>query len=311
MKQPLVSVIVPNYNYARYMDERMQSILNQTYQNFEIIILDDYSTDNSRKVIEKYRGNPHVVAIVYNKENSGSTFKQWNKGFSIAKGELIWIAEADDTCKPNQLELLVNEFEKDNILSLAFVRTVAFDESGHEWIYYGSDIKNERTIHINGRKFVNKYMCRGSYVTNASSALFKRSILKLINDEYTTFKASGDVLFWIEIARNGNVSIINKPLNYCRRHGNNVTESVSKSGSAIQALEAKRIKDHLLNNKLISPIKYNIVCAEFIYYHILYHSFTSQEIKDQLLVTFNYNLFKRIVVFIISTKIRLARLFRR
>ena len=99
MKQPLVSVIVPNYNYARYMDERMQSILNQTYQNFEIIILDDCSTDNSRKVIEKYRGNPHVVAIVYNKENSGSTFKQWNKGFSIAKGELIWIAEADDTCK--------------------------------------------------------------------------------------------------------------------------------------------------------------------------------------------------------------------
>ena len=89
MKRPLVSVIVPNYNYARFLDERMQSILTQTYQNFEIIILDDCSKDNSRDVIEKYRGNPHVSCIVYNEVNSGSPFKQWNKGFIIAKGELI------------------------------------------------------------------------------------------------------------------------------------------------------------------------------------------------------------------------------
>ena len=93
-----VSIIVPNYNHEKYLDERIQSILNQTYQDFEIIILDDCSTDNSKFVIEKFRNNEHVSHIVYNEQNSGSTFKQWERGFELAKGELIWIAESDDSC---------------------------------------------------------------------------------------------------------------------------------------------------------------------------------------------------------------------
>lgn len=310
MKHPFVSVIVPNYNYARFLDERMQSILNQTYQNFEIIILDDNSKDNSREVIENYRYNPHVRLIEYNKVNSGSPFKQWDKGLRIAKGELIWIAEADDKCKNNQLEVLVQEFEKDENLSLAFVRTVAFNDNGQEWIYYGNDIIDGGTIHINGRAFVNKYMSSGSYVTNASSALFKRSVLETVGDEYTTFKASGDVLFWIQVAKSGNVSIVNKPLNYCRRHGANVTESFSESGSAIQAIETKRIKDYLRDNNLISSWKYEIVCAGYIYYNILNHNFSQPEVKEQLLSLFSYNLFKKIVVFLLSIKIRISRLLK-
>ncbi|MGM9836018.1 MAG: glycosyltransferase family 2 protein [Muribaculaceae bacterium] len=310
MKRPLVSVIVPNYNYARFLDERMQSILTQTYQNFEIIILDDCSKDNSRDVIEKYRGNPHVSCIVYNEVNSGSPFKQWNKGFIIAKGELIWIAEADDKCKNNQLEVLVQEFEKDDNLSLAFVRTVAFNDNGHEWIYYGNDVKNDGTIHLDGRAFVKKYMSSGSYVTNASSTLFKRSVISRVGDEYTTFKASGDVLFWIQVAITGNVTIVNKPLNYCRRHGTNVTESFSESGNGIQAIETKRIKDYLRDNNLISSWKYEIVCAGYIYYNILNHNFSQPEVKEQLLSLFSYNLFKKIVVFLLSLKIRISRLLK-
>ncbi len=77
MKHPLVSVIIPNYNHALYLDERIQSVLNQSYGHFEVIILDDLSKDNSREVMEKYRDYPHVSHIVYNTENSGSTFKQY------------------------------------------------------------------------------------------------------------------------------------------------------------------------------------------------------------------------------------------
>lgn len=78
--QPLVSVIIPNYNHARYLPERMESILGQTYKNIEVIILDDCSTDNSRNVIEQYKGFPQVSQVVYNKENSGRVFRQWKKG---------------------------------------------------------------------------------------------------------------------------------------------------------------------------------------------------------------------------------------
>ncbi len=93
---PIVSVIIPNYNYSAFLKQRIDSVLQQTFNDIEVIILDDNSSDNSKDVIESYRGEPHVSHIVYNEENSGSTFKQWRKGFDLARGEFIWIAEADD-----------------------------------------------------------------------------------------------------------------------------------------------------------------------------------------------------------------------
>ena len=89
MSLPLVSIIVPNYNHAKYLPARMDSILNQSFQDFEVIILDDCSTDNSRTVIESYRDCEKVTNIVYNEVNSGSPFIQWNKGVNLARGSLI------------------------------------------------------------------------------------------------------------------------------------------------------------------------------------------------------------------------------
>ncbi|ENV48656.1 hypothetical protein P255_00165 [Acinetobacter brisouii CIP 110357] len=73
-----VSVIIPNYNHHKFLHARLDSILKQTYQNFEIIILDDCSTDESRDIIELYRNHPKVSHIIYNTKNSGSSFIQWN-----------------------------------------------------------------------------------------------------------------------------------------------------------------------------------------------------------------------------------------
>ena len=90
-----VSVIIPNYCHARFLNQRIDSVLNQTYSDYEVIILDDCSTDNSREIIESYRNHPKISHIVYNEKNSGSTFIQWEKGFELARGEYIWIAESD------------------------------------------------------------------------------------------------------------------------------------------------------------------------------------------------------------------------
>src|SRR5437879_548872 len=75
---PTVSVIVPNYNHARYLRRRIDSILAQTYRDFELILLDDGSTDESRSILSEY-GNDPRVKIELNERNSGNTFKQWNK----------------------------------------------------------------------------------------------------------------------------------------------------------------------------------------------------------------------------------------
>jgi len=93
---PTVSVIIPNYNYESYLKQRIETVLNQTYQNFEVIILDDHSSDNSRDIIETFRQNEKVTHIVYNQINSGSPFIQWVKGIELAIGKYIWIAESDD-----------------------------------------------------------------------------------------------------------------------------------------------------------------------------------------------------------------------
>ena len=103
-----VSVIIPNYNHSEFLEQRIQSVLNQTYQHFELIILDDASTDNSRAIIENYQDDPKINAIVYNQQNSGSTFLQWKKGIELAKGDWIWIAESDDWCEITLLQVLTD-----------------------------------------------------------------------------------------------------------------------------------------------------------------------------------------------------------
>jgi glycosyltransferase involved in cell wall biosynthesis len=99
-----VSVIVPNYNHAEYLKQRIDSILNQTYRDFELIILDDGSTDNSREIIDDYVSRFPFIISRFNEVNSGSPFIQWDSGVNKAEGELIWIAESDDFAETTFLE---------------------------------------------------------------------------------------------------------------------------------------------------------------------------------------------------------------
>ena len=85
---PLVSVVVPNYNYKRYLNLRIQSILQQTYQNIELILLDDASTDGSEEVLSDYQDHAKVSHILLNEHNTGNPFKQWFKGMQLAKGKV-------------------------------------------------------------------------------------------------------------------------------------------------------------------------------------------------------------------------------
>jgi len=94
--QSLVSVIVPCYNQGQFLSETLESVLSQTYSNWECIIVNDCSTDNIREILECYRNHPKVSNLIYNDVNAGTSYKQLYKGIHFAKGELIWIAESDD-----------------------------------------------------------------------------------------------------------------------------------------------------------------------------------------------------------------------
>ncbi len=246
---PLVSVIIPNYNHAPFLKERIDSVLNQTYDNFEVIILDDKSTDNSKEVIESYRGHSKISHIVYNEENSGSTFKQWQKGFELAKGDYIWIAESDDVAHPDFVNSIMERMSNNPSIVLGFSSMIRINEKGENLGCIQLHTRGGETV-MDGHRFVKDNMIFGCHILNASSAIFRKDSLNRISQSYISFKGSGDYQFWIEIALTGNVIKVNKALDYFRNHTNKVTPRAVSSG--VQFEEAKKITAFLFERGLLS-----------------------------------------------------------
>jgi glycosyltransferase involved in cell wall biosynthesis len=223
---PTVSVIIPNYNHAPYLEERIQSVLNQTFQDFELIILDDKSSDNSKEIIERYRIHPKVSHIVYNHENSGSTFKQWQKGIGLAVGQWIWIAESDDVAETMFLEELLSKIDTHKNIVVAFCASMTIDKNstylGQEsWAHdisnrdWGKDFVNDGVDEVKTQMFYK------NAIPNASAVLFRKSAIPFsVFEEIVKMKFAGDWLFWIKLLENGNVAYSAKLLNMFRTHGN-------------------------------------------------------------------------------------------
>ena len=243
-KQPMVSVIIPNYNHAKYLDLRLQTVFEQTYQNIEIIILDDKSTDNSLEIINKYREYSRISHIVINPENSGSPFKQWDKGIALAKGELIWIAESDDYNDLNFLEKIIDEWGKYRNVVIAYSLYVLFNDTE-----YFKRSKERETQCFNGEQYIRYRMARGNCIMNASGVVFKKEIYDTIDKDFMSFRNAGDYLLWVKILAKGNVLKINKNLTYYRQSDHSVTTACASNG--VVAFEIKRVLDYIeLMNKL-------------------------------------------------------------
>jgi glycosyltransferase involved in cell wall biosynthesis len=225
---PKVSVVVPNYNHALYLNKRLNSIISQTWQDFEIIILDDKSLDNSVEIIKAFDYGNHGHKIILNDKNSGSPFIQWNKGIAEARGEYIWIAESDDKADSAFLETLVNMLDTNPDTGIAFCQSVEIDKDDKELgMFRFYDAIFERSFTMNGLTFVKEYMSHTNNVPNASAVLFRKSLFDKIDDSFKNFRYSGDWMIWIKMLILTNVSFIKKPLNYYRQHTNNVRSSLN------------------------------------------------------------------------------------
>lgn len=292
MHNPLVSVIIPNYCHAHYLNERIQSVLNQTYQNFEVIILDDCSPDDgaSRKVIEKYRENPHVSHIVYNEVNSGSPYKQWAKGADLAKGELLWIAESDDYADEHFLEVLVPQFEKNNNVSVAFCRSILFNDKG---IVGPAGRKYIQEGIIDGKQFIHDYMQYGTSIVNASSVVFTKFAYQNISTEYTTYRGAGDRLFWILLAETGSVVFVERPFNHFRAHSNNTTKKCNNSG--VNQKEDKKIFDYICQKGYISQKEIPGLVREYVRMHI-FEMITDKKLKKELYKVWGFNIYQQLLL---------------
>lgn len=230
---PLVSIIVPNYNHDKYLKERLESIYNQTYKNYEVILLDDCSTDNSVQILESYLKKYNKNTRMYvNTSNSKNVFKQWGKGISFARGNLIWIAESDDFCDANFLETLVPSF-KDEAVMLSFCRSdfIRNDKKVFSTEQYLSDITKFDWLNsfcVTAYDFVRLAMSIKNVIPNVSSTIFRRRlyischIKKLIE----SMQLCGDWVFYIYLIRGGCVYYSPRATNYYRIHNKSTSLKV-------------------------------------------------------------------------------------
>lgn len=249
-----ISVVIPNYNYEKFLIERLYSILNQQVRIGELIILDDCSKDNSQQLIRRITNKleEHMnIRYIFNKENSGSAFKQWQKAFEESSGEYVWIAEADDYCDKTFLKTITKPIKENNEVVISYCDTAFIDKDGN---IITRSIKPEidimKTNHWDsdfirdGIDEIKEYAFLNCTIANVSSVIFKNGNYSEYFKEAGKFKQAGDWLFYIDIMSTGKIAYSNKILNYYRLHGNNVS-SVMKKQKHIE--EIKKIHKQIEN----------------------------------------------------------------
>lgn len=239
----LVSIIIPNYNHEKFLKQRLESIFNQTYTNFEVILLDDCSTDRSKGILLEYAKNPKVNHCVFNEINTGNTFLQWNKGIALAKGEFIWIAESDDFCDSNFLEEVCKPLIENKEVVLSYCQSNRVEENGIEtgnWLNQTNDLDKDlflKDFVFDGNEFIENFLIYKNVIPNASAVIFRKS--NLIQTGYldlnSLLKYNGDWLFYLKMIANNKIAFVKKPLNNFRFH----SQSVITSGFDSKPLQFK------------------------------------------------------------------------
>ena len=247
---PKVSVIIPNYNHASYLPERIDSVLNQSFTDFELIILDDKSPDNSREVINSYTSLHPNIKTVFNTKNSGSTFAQWNKGAQMATGEYLWFAESDDYCDSALLEKLVPLLDNNPEVGIAYAQTYLVDEDSHiinsysknlEFIYKTNDW--EKDFIKPGKEAGKDWLYFHNPIPNASGALIRKSVFMNIGMAETGMKLNGDWFLYAKILTHSDLAFCAEHLNYFRVHEHTQRKRAQATGRVY--LEIVKINDYL------------------------------------------------------------------
>lgn len=208
----MISVVLCTYNGEKYISRQLTSVINQTYRNFEIIVSDDASTDNTLFKIDEILSKSSVQYHILESSKNLGYIKNFEKGILHAKGDHIALCDQDDVWSPNKLEVLISEIEE---ASLVYSDSSLIDESGEKKGFFLSD-------HFN---MVSGKDCRKLILNNSISAhsmLFKSSLKKKI-------LPLPDELFhdwWIAfVAMNENgIKYVEDPLVSYRIHSNNATE---------------------------------------------------------------------------------------
>ncbi len=235
MSRPLVSVIVPAYNHARYLPDRLDSITRQEVEDMEIVLLDDASTDGSADLLRDFAAKDHRARLLAQRENSGSPYRQWERGLAAARGRFIWIAESDDLAEPGLLRCLLDPLLRDDCLVLAFCESKRIDHNGNELglmrdfhIPAAERRKWEGDHKWGGREFCLGPMLWRNAIPNASAVVFRAEAAPFpINP--LGLRLAADWWFWARMVYGAHLHYQAHPLNRFRWHEETVRSSTTPS----------------------------------------------------------------------------------
>lgn len=247
MNYPKVTVYITNYNYGQYIEQAINSVLNQSYKDFELFIIDDGSTDNSKEIIEKYSYIENV-RIIYQK-NKGLIITN-NIALRLAQGDYIMRLDADDFLDKNALKLMVHELEEDSELGLVFPNYFIVDNNGTVTNIRVRIPSNENNVKDNP--------------AHGACTLIRTKFLRSIGGYDESFKCQDGYFLWINFFSRFKTKNIETALFYYRRHSTNLTnnsERILKTRSKIISKFISKIGIKNRNTLAIIPVrgpKFNI-----------------------------------------------------
>lgn len=287
---PKITVVIPNYNHARFLDQRIQSILEQTYQDFELLYLDDASTDDSNAVFAKYVPDPRIRSIL-NQTNGGSPFPQWNKGVCAAKGDYIWIAESDDFADPRMLEVLVKLLNAHPNVGVAYCQSALVDVTGQvfgsaaDWTASLDAERWNQGYTNSGQDECAQFLLKQCTIPNASAVLFRKSVYQAAGGADEDMHGCGDWLLWTKMLLRSDVAFVPDTLNFFRKHQASTSQIAFKQGVLLK--ENYRIVRHIVQNAPVTrkdaEAAYEGLMSAWLYYWRSAETSTSKAQRQQVI----------------------------
>jgi glycosyltransferase involved in cell wall biosynthesis len=257
---PRVSVLLPSYNHERFLRECVESILSQTYQDFEIIAIDDGSKDGSVEILRAYGDK---LRLFVNDPNLG-TYATLNRALSLAEGEYAAVMNSDDVWKPTKLMKQVEAMDADPMAAICHTFGQFIDQNGTVITGRPMGFEFPRTPAGRALPFFVRSNC-----AVASSILMRTSIAKSIGGFDETFRTLGDWDMWLRMLENGTLAFVDEPLTLYRVHGANTiyaTDIVRQEEIRIRERIAKRASELLETHPAMrSSLAHNSACLGLLY----------------------------------------------
>lgn len=222
------SIIVAVYNIEKYINQCIESIINQTYSEIEIILVNDGSTDNSLHILQEWKQKDNRIKII-NKKNGGLSSAR-NEGLKVATGEYVAYIDGDDWVSPKMFEKLsqkINQFAKPDIVTFSYIE------------YYLKNAQYIKSYNINDNKLYqgNQFFEKSKFKVQAWSKIYKTSFLNQINLMFLEGRLHEDVSYTIPLVLcTDTVANINEPLYYYRQN---------RSGSIMTHIKERNVDDFI------------------------------------------------------------------